>query len=75
MSTAPSTPRKGRILANSFLMALFASGGYLIVALMSQHQALTIAIAMVSITVVLTPIFYWTNVRRARLAAAPRRDS
>ncbi|MFB3979007.1 hypothetical protein [Microbacterium proteolyticum] len=42
---------------------------------LSRVQVLTIDIAMASITLVLTPIFYWTNSRRARLGNAPRRGA
>jgi membrane-bound acyltransferase YfiQ involved in biofilm formation len=75
VSAPTPTISKGRLWLNSFIMALAASCGYLIVALMSQHQVLTIVIAMASITLVLTPIFYWTNSRRARLGNAPRRGA
>jgi high-affinity Fe2+/Pb2+ permease len=75
MSTPAAQPSKGRLWLNSFIMALASSLGYLIVALLGQHQTLVIVIAMSAIVVVLTPIFYWINVRRTRLAAAPRRDS
>ncbi|MFS0794801.1 hypothetical protein [Microbacterium sp. 1P10AE] len=75
MSSSTPAASKGRLWFNSFLMALAASCGYLIVALMSQHQVLTIVIAMASITLVLTPIFYWTYSRRAaRPGTAPRRE-
>lgn len=75
MSTPAATPSKGRIWLNSFFMALASSLGYLIFALLGQHQTLVIVIAMSAIVVVLTPVFYWVNVRRIRLGAAPRRDS
>lgn len=73
MSSSTPAVSKGRLWLNSFIMALAASCGYLIVALMSQHQVWVIVIAMASITILLTPIFYWTNSRRARLGTAPRR--
>ena len=73
MSSSTPAVSKGRLWLNSFIMALAASCGYLIVALMSQHQVWVIVIAMASITILLTPIFYWTNSRRDRLGTAPRR--
>lgn len=73
MSAPTPAVGKGRIWLNSFLMALAASCGYLIVALMSQHQVVTIVIAMASITIVLTPIFFLLNTRRAKLGTPPRR--
>ncbi|MDF2047722.1 MULTISPECIES: hypothetical protein [Microbacterium] len=75
MSTPAATPSKGRIWLNSFVMALASSLGYLVFALLGQHQTLVIVIAMSAIVVLMTPVFYWLNVRRIRLGAAPRRDS
>jgi Na+-driven multidrug efflux pump len=64
---------KGRLLLNSFFMALISSCGYLIVAVLNQHDPMWIAIGMAGITVLLTPIFYALNLRRARLGVAGRR--
>lgn len=75
MSETPSAPSvsKGRLWLNSFIMGVFASCGYLIVALINQHDVLTTVIGMAAIAVVLTPVFFWLNSRRARMGEAPKR--
>ncbi|MDQ1124615.1 hypothetical protein [Microbacterium trichothecenolyticum] len=74
MSNTPApNVGKARLWLNSFIMGVFASCGYLIVALINQHDILTVVISMAAIAVVLTPVFYWLNSRRAKMGDAPKR--
>lgn len=76
-SRAASAPvsGKGRIWLNSFIMAAASSCGYLLVALTGGHETMWTVIGTAGIAVVLTPVFYLLNVRRARAGNAPRRRS
>lgn len=75
MSNTPSAApvSKGRMWLNSLFTALCVSVGYLVVALINQHSVLTIVLSMAAFLIVLTPILYWVNSRRAKQAVPPRR--
>ncbi len=75
MSNTPSTPTvsKGRLWLTSFLTALCCSLGGVVAGVISQNSPGLIAISAAGIVVLLTPIFYFLNARRARLGTPPRR--
>ena len=73
MSAPTPAVSKGRLWLNSFLTALAVGVGYLVVSLMSQQSPLTTVIGLAAMTLLLTPIFYWVNARRAKSGTPPRR--